>query len=925
MKKSPLNTDTISSTTNSHSVTSFPSNSMLQTVINSGAKLTPMVTQYVAIKQKYPDILLFYRMGDFYELFFDDAKEASHLLGITLTHRGKIGDFDIPMAGVPFHSANNYVERLTSRGYKVAICEQVEDPALAKGIVRREVVQIVSPGMPYDLDRADAKEPRYMVSMAVYLQYFYLAFLDFTTGDFFGIKVDNEEEAIQKIGVFTPKELITYPGQWDAYPNIKNYLQKSSVLKTYLAAEYFSAKNTNSYIEKLVPAYTRDRIIQMEKGILSPLSALSFYVCSNNVSDSSWVHLRPFRMHCEDQQMKVTAATLIGLEIIPATRDKYRDSLLGFIDRTQTAMGARELRQYFLHPSRSLNEITARQECIDFFLKRPKLLLAVRQELESIRDLERIMAKVSTNKVTAQDLLGLANSIKSYQSIIKMAAENSDKYLAEKSSESGPNSSNPIPLLKNSLWKLEKLANKILSTINDEIGASLENGNLIKRGAVPKRDKLQDLGENNADKILQLENKYRSKTNIGNLKIKYNNISGHFIEVSKSHLSKVPSSFERRQTLVNAERFITKELLAFEEEVLMAKDRLEQMEKQIFEEIVQEVLENATLIIEFSAIISRLDILQALAWVAQQESLVRPVIHYQKKILQIQGGWHPLIKNQIRNQFVCHDLKLDENNYLGLITGPNMAGKTTVMREMAIIQFLGQLGSFVPANHAEIGLCDYLFSRLGAQDDILRGQSTFMVEMTETAEILRHATERSFIVIDEVGRGTSTYDGLSIAWALLEYLTKSVCALTLFSTHYHELITVVKDLSESLGGRVKNFSVETVVKEGTVQFLYRLIEKGAEESYGIYVAKLAGLPSLVLKRAESILNELEKTEDIKNIEKEIPEFKKIETENAPFPVDLKKSLIPEINEDLLKIDVMNLTPLQAMEKLYQLQNKLLRQ
>ncbi|MBF0312577.1 MAG: DNA mismatch repair protein MutS [Oligoflexia bacterium] len=864
---------------------------VLENVLSTGAKLTPMVTQYAAIKKQYPNMLLFYRMGDFYELFFDDAQVATKILGITLTHRGKIGDIAIPMAGVPFHSAANYVDRLTVQGYKVAICEQVEDPKEAKGIVKREVVQIVGPGMPYDLDKADAKDSRYIASVWNRENFFYVVFLDFTNGDFVGMKFASAEDLIYKLQIYSPKELLTYPGQWDQQQclEIKKYFASIGILKSFVAKEYFDPANTASSIEKLIPHFKRDKILQTEQEILPAISALAFYVCSMQMgnSKSKIPHLRPFRLASELGCMRVTLPTLMGLEILPRDRAGYNDSLLGFMDKTETAMGARELKQFFISPLFDKEKLEKRLQVIEYLCRERKLLSAIREELAAVKDIERILAKVATKRVTSNDLLNLALSIKSYRQLKSLL---SDGDLAA--------------IFEGNFQCLDVLEQMIFKTINDEVGASLEDGNLIKRGAREDRDHLYDLSYRSSEKIFQLEEKYRKQTAISNLKVKYNGVNGYFVEVSKSHLSKVPAEFERRQTLVNAERFVTLELTCFEREVLSAKGVLKEIEEAIFSEVVAAVEKGAAELISVARRLSRLDVLQSLAFVAIQENFCRPNIIKEGKLLQVRGGRHPLISSRLKDQFVCHDILLDEGNFFALITGPNMAGKTTVMREMAIIQFLAQIGSFVPAKEASLGLCDHLFSRLGASDDILRGQSTFMVEMSETAEILRHATEHSMIVFDEVGRGTSTYDGLSIAWSLVEFLVTKVRAITFFSTHYHQLIGVV----ETLDG-AKNFSVETKVENGDVQFLYRLLDQGTEDSYGIYVAKLAGLPKEVLDRSMYLLHHLEQ---------EGGEGKEKQSE-------VRDKRDDEITRELANMDILGMTPIQAIEKLYKLRQRVVLQ
>lgn len=848
-------------------------------------------------------------MGDFYEVFFDDAENAAKILNIARTHRGKLGDTPIPMAGIPHHAAITYIDRITAHGLKVAICEQVEDPKEAKGIVKRAVTQVVSPGMPFDLEKAEGSEHRYMASGAIVDNKYYLTAIDFTTGEFTGQILDTFEDFVNRLRMIAPKEFITFLGQWDEYPALETLIDATGILKTHLSSEYFESKYTELYIEKLIPAFKRDKIISLNEKILSPVGALSYYICSTQ-SAEEFYHIRPFRMVSNKGVMKVTLPTLTGLEILPKTREQYKDSLLGFLDKTQTSLGSRMLRNIFLSPLCDKMEIEKRHDLIDYLINDEDLLDLIREELAEVRDLERIMAKISTGKANAGDLLNIANANLVYKKLLPELEKL------------------PVDVLesfnKKDLKTLQDLSQKIVNTINDEIGASLDKGNLIRSGADEKRDRLAKLSQGAANELLDLEARYREETGIVKLKIKSNNVAGYFIEVSKIHSDKVPGNFIRRQTLVNSERYTTEELTTFEKEVITAKEKLERLEREIFKGIIQEVASLNTLIMKLSDVIATLDSFQSFAWIAIQEDFQRPIFTEEKKQIQLQGMWHPLIKSIIRDQFVPHDLSLDESVYFGLITGPNMAGKTTVMREVAIVQLLAQVGSFVPAQKAELGLCDYLFSRLGASDDILKGQSTFMVEMAETAEILRHATEKSLIILDEVGRGTSTYDGMSIAWALVEHFVQKTKALCLFATHYHELIDLADGLEQA-----KNLTVETQNNNGDVQFLYRLVEKGASQSFGIYVAKLAGLPKTILNRSSELLCTLESDEKSQiqtTISKEEPESIQSGTQLTFFGDVHLEPEIPEhlksLESQVQTLDINNMTPLQAINKLDQLRQLL---
>lgn len=873
----------------------LPEAQTLSELVAAGVKLTPMMEQYYAVKKQYPGILLMFRMGDFYEMFFEDAREAARLLNISLTVRGKLGETPIPMAGIPHHAAATYVDRISQFGKKVVICEQVEDPKVARGIVKRAVTQIVSPGMPYDLDKASQSENKFLASAYQSKGHFVLILLDFTTGDFFGITFKTIEELCERLMMVRPKEFISYMGQWEKFPILEEHLTAIDALKTHLSQEYFEEKHSGFYIQKLIPTYQRDGIIAQNPDILCPLGALSYYVTSTQTLEKV-SHLRPFRLVNNEENMKVTYATLAGLEIFPRSRETESNSLLGFMDRTKTSMGTRHLKQFFQSPLCDLAAITRRLDLISSLMEKPAIIKELRSYLENVRDIDRIMAKISTAKANAGDMLNLSAAIRFYFDIQKTMDENHFSFFQK--------------LPKKDVDFLTDLAKTITETISDEMGAHADKGNLIRPGASKERDRLASLSNSATDEILKLETQYRASTNISNLKIKHNNIAGYFIEVSNSHLGKVPKSFMRRQTLVNNERYVTAELETFEKDVTQALDKLIKLEKEIFESITRSVQDNSHLILDVAKRLAQIDVFQSLAWISLQENFARPMLHADRRMVEIKGAWHPLIKANIRDSFVTHNVTLNEQCYFGLITGPNMAGKTTVMREVAIIQYLAQLGCFVPAASADLGVCDYLFSRLGASDDIIKGQSTFMVEMAETAEILRHASDRSLIILDEIGRGTSTYDGLSIAWALVEHFVKELKPLTLFATHYHELIELVDGLPEA-----KNYTVRTEQKNGKVQFLYELIEQGATQSFGIHVAELAGLPKNVLRRSREILRELEEKEaKSSHPTNQLTFFNAVE---PTVPTHLRS-----LEQDLKDLDLLNLTPLQALQKLHDFKEQL---
>ncbi len=861
----------------------------LQDVLDSGQKLTPMIQQYAEVKQQHPDNLLLFRMGDFYELFFEDAVEASQILNITLTQRGKIGDLAIPMAGIPHHAASNYIDRITQVGRKAVICEQVEDPKEAQGIVKRAVTQIASPSLPYDLEKSAAGQNYFIASAFEDNQCFFLSLLDFTTGNVQGMEFADFKEFLDCLKLHAPKEFIAYLGQWDHHPILEKFLKSQGCLTTLLSQEYFGEHA--DLIEKIIPAYQTDQTLKTVTPLLPAIAALSYYVHSTQPIEKLW-HLKPFKLQSCQDFMRVTHATLTGLEILPRSAETLRTSLLGFLNKTKTAAGSRQLATFLQTPLTDLQQLHERQELIEFFTNHPDVLAEARQLLGQCRDLERILAKVSTQKVSAQDLLAIANTITSFLNVRTLLTQKKPEIFTKL-----------LVFDAAALQQLTDVTVKIAEMINPELGASLDKGNLICEGFDLDRDKLYTFTTSVGSKLLKLEKKYRTTFSITTLKIKSNNIAGHFIEVPRSQSSKVPEHFTRKQTLVNTERYLSQELIDLERELIVAKEKLYKKDQELFTEILSLIQLRVKLLGTLSSHIAITDIFQSLGFIAHQQGFTRPVFSAEKKI-QLKGMWHPLIKAQIGEEFINHSLHLTTENYFGLITGPNMAGKTTVMREVAIIQFLAQIGSFVPAEFAEISLCDYLFSRLGASDDIVRGHSTFMVEMTEAAEIIRHATPNSLIILDEIGRGTSTYDGLSIAWSLSEYFINELKAFTLFATHYHELIQVIDELPGA-----KNFTVETVEQGDDILFLYRLIERGATQSFGINVAKLAGLPKSLIRRSQELLSGLEKKSSAPSCSQRKQQLSFL----SPAPVALE--------QELQNLDINNLTPLQALQKLHEWKNR----
>ncbi|MBP5297427.1 MAG: DNA mismatch repair protein MutS, partial [Bacteriovoracaceae bacterium] len=722
----------------------------------------------------------------------------------------------------------------------------------------------------------------------------------------------------------------SYPLQWQNTAVAAYFKQRPQIFAATLDQAYFDPANSKVFLEKLIPHYQDDQILAQRPGFLAAASALAYYV-GNSRQEIEFIHLSPFKMVQDQQYLRLSAATMLGLEILPRREQDYKDSLLGHLDRTMTALGSRTLRYLFLNPLRQLQPLTERQDFVAYFLAHPEEHHDLRQQLTGVRDLERILAKASSGKINSSDLQHVATSIEIFLQIKKQSAA----WPLWPSLDDNP----PAPLGPDEQQTLAALATQIKAALNDAPEASLDKGNLIKPGFHQERDHFARLQQNSAAALKELEEKYRATTGISNLRIKFNNITGHVIEVSKGQVNKVPADFERRQTLVNAERFISPELMNLQTEILSANTRLMQIERGIFQDLVTSLKQIAPTVIKMGKSLATLDAFQGLAWAAAQENFTRPTLHAPEedsrgkqktkapRQLHITGGFHPVLAARLHGAYVAHNLHLDEQNYFGLITGPNMAGKTTAMREVAMIQFLAQIGGFVPAQQATLTLCDYIFGRLGAGDDILRGQSTFMAEMRETSEIIRHATSHSLLIMDEIGRGTSTYDGLSIAWALMEHLVQQTKAWALFSTHYHELI----DVADHLPG-AKNLTVEIEEQGEEIHFLYRLLEASATQSFGIYVAKLAGIPAPILARAKEHLAQLEKEHQKNNLALPAqapsgPTAHRATAQRSFFEVaEFSPPAIPaylqHIESDLRQIDLMATTPLQALQKLQDLQSYL---
>jgi DNA mismatch repair protein MutS len=886
-------------------------NHPLEQLEQSGIKLTPMMEQYWNIKKLHTDKVLFFRMGDFYEVFFDDAQVCAKILNITLTHRGKIQEIPIPMAGIPHHAASAYVDKLIQASVKVAICEQVEDPKASKGIVKRAITQICTPVLPYDLDKVDALSDHFLITInpiANETRYWIVA-IDFVHGDFKAFLAESIEELNDFISLLKPKECLQSSLLPDLNESTKKLLESLGCMITYIGMNSISSKSIINDLEKLIPNISNDEFLRKQDELIDSLKLISYYLSATQ-SSLMWDTLRPIHIVKRSNQLELNAKTYFHLEILPGAHqaqlyNQQSNSLLSFMNKCQTASGLRLLKQWFTTPIVCPKEIIKRQMVLKAIINEQFLPLQdIRNHLKPVRDIARILSKLSSGKLSSQDLINLAQTIESYLGLKFKLAE---LQLPENQSYDVNDQS------------LNTLAKNITRTINDELRASIENGNLIRSGVSEKRDELANIHQIIEARVQKLEENYKQEFQIPTLRIKSNNINGFFIEISKGQSTKAPAAFQRMQTLTNAERFTSPELSKIEETLVTAKDKLHKLEKEIFESLKENVFQASSDLKSMSDWLALIDVYHSLAFVSRDENFCCPEIIQDKKI-NIQGAWHPIIKSQLGGNFVPHNINLTDKKGLLLITGPNMAGKTTVMREAAIIQFLAQIGCFVPAHQCSLPIVDKIFCRVGAHDDIHTGQSTFMVEMSETAEILRHATPSSLILFDEIGRGTSTYDGLSIAWSLLEYLSTKLKCFTFFSTHYHELI----ELAESLP-YAQNMTVKTSTEKDQLKFLYEFIEGGAKQSFGIKVALMAGVPKYITQRAESILQQLESHQVL------IPEQANIKAKSKTKQYEL----FPEIAQpkpqevesekwmkELKALNLNHLTPMQALKKIESWQNQI---
>ena len=878
------------------------------------AELTPMMKQYMETKSQYQDCILFYRLGDFYEMFFDDALTASRELEITLTGKNCGQEERAPMCGVPYHAVEGYLNKLVSKGYKVAICEQMGDPKQAKGIVKREVVRIVTPGTNLDAQALDETKNNYIMCIVYIADRYGISVADISTGEYLVTELPDSSRLMDEISRFVPAEIICNEAFYMSGMDLDGLKDRFGVTIYSLESWYFDDSLCR---EKLlehfhVSGFGGLGLEDYDCGIISAGALLQYLLETQKNSLSNLTHITPY---VTGKYMLLDSATRRNLELCETLREKQkRGSLLWVLDKTKTAMGARMLRKYVEQPLISKKDIVLRLDAVEELKNQAISREEIREYLSPVYDMERLLTKITYGTANPRDLTAFKTSLEMLPPVRYLLEEMQSDLLKE---------------IHEDMDSLEDLCTLLRSAIRDEPPIAMKEGNIIRDGYNEEVDKLRRAKSDGKDWLAKLENEEREKTGIKNLRIKYNKVFGYYLEVTNSYKSMVPDYYTRKQTLANAERYITPELKELEDMILGAEDKLYALEYELYCGVRDQIASQVERIQRTAKAVARLDAVASLALVAERNGYVRPNIN-EKGVIDIKDGRHPVVERMIPNgTFIANDTYLDDKKHrISIITGPNMAGKSTYMRQTALIALMAQIGSFVPASRADIGLSDRIFTRVGASDDLASGQSTFMVEMTEVANILRNATSRSLLILDEIGRGTSTFDGLSIAWAVIEYISDSrlLGAKTLFATHYHELTELEGKISN-----VNNYCIAVKEKGDDIVFLRKIVKGGADKSYGIQVAKLAGVPDLVIERAKEIVEELSNediTAKVSEIAAKERTTKKKQKTRRYDEVDIAQMSLfdtvkdDDVLEELKNIDVGNMTPIDALNTIYRLQNKL---
>ena len=878
------------------------------------AGLTPMMQQYMETKKQYPDCILFYRLGDFYEMFFEDALTASRELEITLTGKDCGLEERAPMCGVPHHAVDTYLNKLVSKGYKVAIGEQVEDPKLAKGIVKREVVRIVTPGTNLNMQALEESKNNYLMCVACFQNKIGISISDVTTGDFYMTELEDLHKLQDEIYKYMPTEIICNDAFMMSGFDVDDLRNRLGMAVYALEPWYFDDDGCRKCLMNhfKVSTLTGLGVEDFPTGMISAGAMMQYLLETQKTSLEHFTHITPY---LASRFMLLDSSTRRNLELTETLREKQkRGSLLWVLDKTKTAMGARQLRNDIEQPLINMADINDRLDTVEQLCKNSVSRDEIREYLNPIYDLERLLGKVSYKSANPRDLIAFANSMEMLPHIKTVLKDFDAKLLQEIDSQ---------------IDGLEDLCHLIQNAICEEPPITIREGGIIRTGFDGDIDTLRKAKTDGKTWLAQLEEKDRERTGIKNLKVKYNKVFGYYFEVTNSYKDLVPDDYVRKQTLVNAERYTTPKLKELEDTILNAEDKLNTLEYDLFCKIRDDIAAQLERIQKTAKAIARLDVFASLSVVAEQNHYVRPALN-EKGVIDIKDGRHPVVEKMIdHDMFVANDTFLNNTNHcIAVITGPNMAGKSTYMRQSALIVLMAQLGSFVPAKSANIGIVDRIFTRVGASDDLASGQSTFMVEMNEVANILRNATSKSLLVLDEIGRGTSTFDGLSIAWAVIEHISNKriLGAKTLFATHYHELTEL-----EGKMNNVNNYCIAVKEKGDDIVFLRKIVQGGADRSYGIQVAKLAGVPDMVIDRAKEIAEQLSDNDITEKVQSIAVDTKGVERKKTKASYDDiamgQMSLFDtvkdeDIIQELKEIDISNLTPMEAMNTLYKLQNKL---
>lgn len=850
---------------------------------NNTSNYTPMVQQYLAVKEQHKNELLFFRLGDFYEMFFEDALTASRELNITLTKRAGNGD-NIPMCGVPYHSVDGYIAKLVQKGYRIAICEQMEDPRFAKGIVERKVIKIITPGTALNEQLLQDKHNRYLTLLVEAQDELCLAVADVSTGEcrwFLATGSDKMLEIEEQLYRLQPAELVITT-QLEEGEQLLEWVHGK--LPECTITNYQEAASEQSYFPQHFPS------VQVAPLVEQTVELLLCYLHNTVMADLS--HINQLSEIVRDSFMQLDATAIRNLELVRSMADgSKRGTLLGILDFTKTSMGARRLRSWIESPLLDIARIYERQEAVAELVGSASLRDAVAEQLKAVADLERIVSRVEVGSANARDLVALRSSLSVLPGLKDVLANCQSKALQR---------------VKSEICEHRELAVRLEQAIVDEPPFSVREGGMIRPGYNAELDELQLIAADNKTWMQNFELKIKEATGIKTMKVGFNKVFGYYIEVSKGQSNSVPDYFVRKQTLVNAERFIVPELKEYENKILGAKEKIQSLEYYLFDELRTLIRTQITEIQATARAIGTLDVLNALAIAAFKYNYVRPELNNQGEI-KITDGRHPVVERLLEKEiFVPNNVNLNNiDERMIVITGPNMAGKSTYMRQVALLVLMSQMGSFIPARQASICPVDKIFTRVGASDDLATGQSTFMVEMNEVAQILRYATKNSLIILDEVGRGTSTFDGMSIARAVMEYIHDKIKAKTLFATHYHQLIAMEQELSG-----VKNYSVAVKERGKDIIFLRRIVPGGTDRSYGVHVARLAGLPKKVVDRAEEFLQEYDS---------ERQQAAPVAAAQSNELLDMGSLFTSAITEQLLSIDVMSMTPIEAMNMLYKLQ------